>query len=668
MGITAGPDGNLWFTEASAATRSAGSRRPASVTEFRPASPPAASPTGSRPGPDGNLWFTESRRQPDRPDHADGRRHRVHRRHHRRQPVRWRSRPARTATSGSPSSPATGSAGSHRPASSPSSPPASPPAAAPTEITAGPDGNLWFTETAATRSAGSRRAGVVTEFSAGSAPLAALERDHGRPGRQPLVHRVLGNRIGRLILDPAVTTGDTSSIGTTSADLAGTVTPYGSQASYVFEYGPTTAYGSATSAQTLPPGAKPVAVSAQITGLQPGTLYHYHLVTTIVGGTSAGADRTFSTKSPTAAPSTAAPSAPSAPSAAGSEVDSEQAEGQQGARRQVVHGLDYGQERKNRQRRQRARVLHRQARRQVAARVTPLELRERQSGLHLAATEDGPRQAVHRHDLRCLQSHESQPRIGESRLAPPISRSLRATKKAPRHVEVYLDLEADEIELWLIGGWGIDALLGRQTREHHDLDVLVEVVSLERFRQRLHELGFASSTSGTTRPGGGSTRFLVGSDDQPTAFVYAHRDGREIDVHVIRREQDGTVTTLSDFAAPGDSRWTRRLRLGRSAACALPYRKCSRKRTHRLRTPTASGRRPATARCAGIDGPTDPRPLDSTGPPPHHSEARDDTVPAFRVMLPGGVVRGRVRLEQCEEVCWPGWAGARRCSDGDVDG
>ena len=29
-----------------------------------------------------------------------------------------------------------------------------------------------------------------------------------------------------------------------------------------------------------------------------------------------------------------------------------------------------------------------------------------------------------------------------------------------------LDLEADEIELWLIGGWGIDALLGRQTRAH----------------------------------------------------------------------------------------------------------------------------------------------------------------------------------------------------------
>ena len=32
-------------------------------------------------------------------------------------------------------------------------------------------------------------------------------------------------------------------------------------------------------------------------------------------------------------------------------------------------------------------------------------------------------------------------------------------------------LEADGIDVWLDGGWGVDALLGQQTREHDDLDL-----------------------------------------------------------------------------------------------------------------------------------------------------------------------------------------------------
>ena len=122
-------------------------------TRRRTRSPSSPSPTvGSQPlgitaGPDGNLWFTEERRQPDRPDQPDdARHHRVpdpHRqepipgRDHgraRRQPLVHRERPA-TRSAGSP----------RRPGPSPSSP--SPPTGAiPVGITAGPDGNLWFTE------------------------------------------------------------------------------------------------------------------------------------------------------------------------------------------------------------------------------------------------------------------------------------------------------------------------------------------------------------------------------------------------------------------------------------------------------------------------------------------------------------------------------------------
>ena len=53
--------------------------------------------------------------------------------------------------------------------------------------TAGPDGNLWFVENSANKIGRITTAGVVTEFAvptANSRPLG----DHGRPGRQSLVH------------------------------------------------------------------------------------------------------------------------------------------------------------------------------------------------------------------------------------------------------------------------------------------------------------------------------------------------------------------------------------------------------------------------------------------------------------------------------------------------
>ena len=31
-------------------------------------------------------------------------------------------------------------------------------------------------------------------------------------------------------------------------------------------------------------------------------------------------------------------------------------------------------------------------------------------------------------------------------------------------------LASADIRVWVDGGWGVDALLGRQTRRHHDLD------------------------------------------------------------------------------------------------------------------------------------------------------------------------------------------------------
>ena len=97
IGIAAGPDGNLWFTE-DVGNRIGRITTAGVVTEF-PFRRASSEPVGIAAGPDGNLWFTESERQPDRPDHNGRRRHRVP---HPTPTASRASRPAPTATSGSP--------------------------------------------------------------------------------------------------------------------------------------------------------------------------------------------------------------------------------------------------------------------------------------------------------------------------------------------------------------------------------------------------------------------------------------------------------------------------------------------------------------------------------------------------------------------------------------
>ena len=58
----------------------------------------------------------------------------------------------------------------------------------PDGITAGPDGNLWFTEGAANKIGRITPTGAITEFPIPTAESAPV-RDHGGPRRQPLVHR-----------------------------------------------------------------------------------------------------------------------------------------------------------------------------------------------------------------------------------------------------------------------------------------------------------------------------------------------------------------------------------------------------------------------------------------------------------------------------------------------
>ena len=41
-------------------------------------------------------------------------------------------------------------------------------------------------------------------------------------------------------------------------------------------------------------------------------------------------------------------------------------------------------------------------------------------------------------------------------------------------IEIYTECEKNGIKMWIDGGWGVDALLGQETRPHNDLDIAIQ--------------------------------------------------------------------------------------------------------------------------------------------------------------------------------------------------
>ncbi len=94
---------------------------------------------------------------------------------------------------------------------------------------------------------------------------------------------------------PVAVTGSATSVTTSTATLNGTVDPNGRTTAWYFEYGTSTSYGSKTAERSAGSGTSTASVSAAVSGLTRGRLYHYRLVATSDAGTSRGADQTFST-------------------------------------------------------------------------------------------------------------------------------------------------------------------------------------------------------------------------------------------------------------------------------------------------------------------------------------------------------------------------------------
>jgi phosphodiesterase/alkaline phosphatase D-like protein len=96
---------------------------------------------------------------------------------------------------------------------------------------------------------------------------------------------------------PSATTGAATAVGNSSATLNGTVNANGSITTVTFEYGQDTNYGTTVTADQSPvTGSTDTAVSANISGLDPNTTYHYRVVGVNSAGSTNGADMTFATE------------------------------------------------------------------------------------------------------------------------------------------------------------------------------------------------------------------------------------------------------------------------------------------------------------------------------------------------------------------------------------
>ncbi|HYJ20585.1 MAG TPA: M36 family metallopeptidase [Solirubrobacterales bacterium] len=105
---------------------------------------------------------------------------------------------------------------------------------------------------------------------------------------------------GRLEI-PQPQTGGAIGVEQRAATLNGAVTPNGRETGLRFAFGTTAAYGETSPVTSVGAGDGPVGASLDLTGLQPGTTYHYRVEAIREGGQVAtvGADRTVTTLGPT---------------------------------------------------------------------------------------------------------------------------------------------------------------------------------------------------------------------------------------------------------------------------------------------------------------------------------------------------------------------------------
>ena len=101
-------------------------------------------------------------------------------------------------------------------------------------------------------------------------------------------------------------------------------------------------------------------------------------------------------------------------------------------------------------------------------------------------------------------------------------------------VELLRLFDLHGIEVWVDGGWAVDALLGEETRPHADLDIALAHVDVPRLRAILTARGYRD----VPRPDTRDCNFVLGDDA-----------GHEVDVHSFTFDADGRHVFGAEYPA-----------------------------------------------------------------------------------------------------------------------
>jgi lincosamide nucleotidyltransferase A/C/D/E len=113
---------------------------------------------------------------------------------------------------------------------------------------------------------------------------------------------------------------------------------------------------------------------------------------------------------------------------------------------------------------------------------------------------------------------------------------------ADNAVRIIERLSAGRIQVWVCGGWGIDALLGRVTRPHKDLDILVQLDDTARAREMFERDGYSLKELWSENLRTADSRGI----QTDTGFVLEDEAGCQIDLHAISLHSDGDATPAYD--------------------------------------------------------------------------------------------------------------------------
>lgn len=109
-----------------------------------------------------------------------------------------------------------------------------------------------------------------------------------------------------------------------------------------------------------------------------------------------------------------------------------------------------------------------------------------------------------------------------------------AEMSADAVVQLLQLFEQDSIDVVVDGGWGVDALLGEQTRPHNDLDIALQHKDVPKLRQLLEARGYKD---------------VPRSDSWECNFVMGDDQGHEVDIHSYIYDAQGQFVFGVEYPA-----------------------------------------------------------------------------------------------------------------------